>query len=717
MKKLILFPLCLIFIWSCNKKSMAKSKAKPNKLINSQSPYLLQHAYNPVAWFPWSDEAFEKAKKENKPIFLSIGYSTCHWCHVMEHESFEDSTVAELMNENFINIKVDREEMPEVDHLYMSVCQAMTGGGGWPLTIIMTPDKEPFFAGTYFPKVGRNKRPGMLQLIPSLANAWSSKQGEIQKSIDKIQDYLIRINTSTLGDEWDETIIRNAFSDYASRYDPDYGGFGRAPKFPSPHNLIFLLRYGKLYNETTSRSMVEKTLSKMRLGGIFDHIGLGFHRYSTDKRWFLPHFEKMLYDQALIAMAYIEAYQLTGSSEYANVADEIFTYILRDMTDSNGGFYSAEDADSEGEEGIFYVWSQEELINILGKKDGKTFTKIYGFNEYGNFHDEATGKLTGKNIPHFSIEKNLIAKSLGLSIKEFDSFIQSSRMKLFAEREKRVHPLKDDKILTDWNGLMIAALSLGGRVLDNDSYLRAAKNSAEYILKSLRNKNGRLMKRSRLGKAGLDPHIDDYAFMVWGLLNLYEATFEITFLESAINLTEIMIEDFIDENGGFFIGSKYSEKLLVRAKDSYDGALPSGNSVAVMNLFRIGRITGDGKWSEIADSTLRAFTVQAQKSPVGFSHMISAFMFDFKDPKEIVIVTNKDDSKTKDILKKIQLSYSPNTIILYKNILDAEKIENIAPWIKDHQPLGEKITYYVCKNRSCKQPTTSLDIALKYLNE
>ena len=717
MKKLILFPLCLILIWSCNKKSMPKSKTKPNKLINSQSPYLLQHAYNPVAWFPWSDEAFEKAKKENKPIFLSIGYSTCHWCHVMEHESFEDSTVAELMNQNFINIKVDREEMPEVDHLYMSVCQAMTGGGGWPLTIVMTPDKEPFFAGTYFPKVGRSKRPGMLQLIPSLANAWSSKQGEIQKSIDKIQDYLIRINTSTLGDEWDETIIRNAFSEYASRYDPDYGGFGRAPKFPSPHNLIFLLRYGKLYNETTSRSMVQKTLSKMRLGGIFDHIGLGFHRYSTDKRWFLPHFEKMLYDQALIAMAYIEAYQLTGSSEYANVADEIFTYVLRDMTDTNGGFYSAEDADSEGEEGIFYVWSQEQLINILGKKDGKTFTKIYGFNEYGNFHDEATGKLTGKNIPHFSIEKNLIAKSLGLNIKEFDSFIKSSRMKLFAEREKRIHPLKDDKILTDWNGLMIAALALGGQVLDNDSYLRAAKNSAEYVLESLRDKNGRLMKRSRLGKAGLDPHIDDYAFMVWGLLNLYEATFEITFLESAINLTEIMIEDFIDEDGGFFIGSKYSEKLLVRAKDSYDGALPSGNSVAVMNLFRIGRITGNEKWSEIADSTLRAFTVQAQKSPAGFSHMISAFMFDFKDPREIVIVTNKDDNKTKDILKKIQLSYSPNTIILYKNISDAEKIENIAPWIKDHQPLGEKITYYVCKNHSCKQPTTNLDIALKYLNE
>ena len=696
---------------------MSKSKPKPNKLINSQSPYLLQHAYNPVSWLPWDTEAFEKAKKENKPIFLSIGYSTCHWCHVMEHESFEDFTVAELMNKNFINIKVDREEMPEIDHLYMSVCQAMTGSGGWPLTIIMTPNKEPFFAGTYFPKVGRSNRPGMLQLIPSLANAWESKQDQIQTSINKIQDYLIRINTNNQGDDWEETIIRDAFSQYASRYDPDYGGFSKAPKFPSPHNLIFLLRYGKLYNENTSISMVKKTLSKMRLGGIFDHIGLGFHRYSTDKRWLLPHFEKMLYDQALIAMAYIEAYQLTGSSEYKTVAKEIFTYILRDMTDNNGGFFSAEDADSEGEEGTFYIWTQEELIETLGEKDGKIMSHIYNFKNIGNFHDEATGQLTGKNIPYFSVEKNLIAKSLDISINELDAFIESSRKKLFLQREHRTHPMRDNKILTDWNGLMIAALSLAGGVFSDDLYLEAAKNSAKYILKSHIDKNGRLMKRSRLGKAGINPIVDDYAFMVWGLLNLYEATSEVNFLKSAINLTEIMIEDFIDENGGFFIGSIYSEKLLVRAKNSHDGAVPSGNSVAVMNLFRIGRITGNNKWTEIANSTLRAFKEQAQNSPMGFSHMISGFMFDFKDPKEIVIVTNKNNNNTREILKKLQLSYIPNTIIIYKNISDKNKIDELAPWIKDHQPLGDKVTFYVCRNRTCKQPTTNLDIAIKYLNE
>ena len=696
---------------------MAKDSKHQNRLANSQSPYLLQHATNPVDWYPWGDEAFEKAKKENKPIFLSIGYSTCHWCHVMEHESFEDSTVAAQMNKYFVSVKVDREEMPEVDHLYMSVCQAMTGRGGWPLTIVMTPDKDPFFAGTYFPKQGRGKRPGMLQLIPSLANAWSTKQGEITKTIDRVQSYLTEVNTSSQGDEWDETMIRDAFSQYASRFDPDYGGFGKAPKFPSPHNLIFLLRYSKLFGDATGKTMVEKTLHQMRLGGVFDHIGLGFHRYSTDKRWFLPHFEKMLYDQAMISMAFLEAYQITNNENYANVAREIFTYVLRDMTDKDGGFYSAEDADSEGEEGIFYIWTQEELVKILGEDDGLKLAKTFGFIDGGNFFEEAGGHTTGNNIPYFQDDRETLAKNVDMSLDDFNAFIEKSRQKLFEVREKRIHPLKDDKILTDWNGLMIAALSQGGQVLGDEVYIDAAKNAVKFVLESLRDKNGRLMKRSRLGKAGLQPHLDDYSFMIFGLLNLYEATFDPSYLASALELTEIMIEDFSDKNGGFFIGSKDAEKLMIRAKDSYDGAIPSGNSVAALNLFRLGKITGNTKWTDLGYSTLKAFTDKAKQSPTGFAHMLTAFMFDFKNPKEVVLVGDSNDPETQKTISAIRKNYSPNKVILFKDVSNPDALLQVAPWTQDHVMINGSPTFYVCENFACKQPTTSLDLAMKYMNE
>ena len=717
MKKLILIYLCLIIIWNCDSKTMAKETKHQNRLADSQSPYLLQHASNPVDWYPWGDEAFEKAKEENKPIFLSIGYSTCHWCHVMEHESFEDSTVAAQMNEYFVSIKVDREEMPEVDHLYMSVCQAMTGRGGWPLTIVMTPDKEPFFAGTYFPKQGRGQRPGMLQIIPSLANAWSLKQTEIRGSINKIKDYLVQINTSVPGDDWDETIIKEAFSQYASRFDPDYGGFGKAPKFPSPHNLILLLRYSKLYDDPPALKMVETTLHYMRLGGVFDHIGLGFHRYSTDKRWFLPHFEKMLYDQAMLSMAYLEAYQLTGNEKYAQVAREIFTYVLRDMTHKEGGFYSAEDADSEGEEGVFYIWSKEELIEILGPEDGTRMAKIFGFSDNGNFRDEASGKSTGNNIPYFPRSKDELAKKSGMSLDEFDGFVEMSRQQLFDVREKRIHPLKDDKILTDWNGLMIAALALGGQVLDEPDYITAAERAAGFVEKNLRDKKGRLMKRYRLGKAGLSPHLDDYSFMVWGLLNLYEATFDTEYLARAIEFTDIMNKDFSDENGGFFIGSKDAEKLMVRAKDSYDGAIPSGNSVAVMNLFRLSKITGSTQWVDLADKALKAFTKQARNSPTGFAHMLTGFMFDLKDPKELVIVADGKTPETQELIQQIRGNYSPNKVVLFKDMSDPDPLTEIASWTKAHSMMDGKPTFYVCENFSCKRPTTNIKTVLNYLNE
>jgi len=453
-----------------------------NRLANSQSPYLLQHKNNPVDWYPWGKEAFEKAKKENKPIFLSIGYSTCHWCHVMEHESFEDKEVAKLMNDNFISIKVDREEMPEIDHLYMSVCQAMTGRGGWPLTVVMSPKKEPFFAGTYFPKTGRGNQPGMMELIPSLMNAWNNKQDDIQKTIKQVNEYLINSNTSVPGSNLDRNTLDNAFYDFKERFDNEFGGFGSAPKFPSPHNLIFLLRYYKIFDEKNALNMVTTTLDKMRLGGIFDHIGYGFHRYSTDKNWFLPHFEKMLYDQAMISMAYLEAFEATKDEKYAAIVEEIFSYVIRDMLNEEGGFFSAEDADSEGEEGTFYIWEFEEIINILGQGKGREFCDIFGIKQGGNFLDEATGQLMPKNIPH--LKQNLLehASINSLDITELQKSIESSRRILFSERKKRIHPLKDDKILTDWNGLMIASMARAGRVLDKQNYIDTAKRSAEFIL-------------------------------------------------------------------------------------------------------------------------------------------------------------------------------------------------------------------------------------------
>ena len=691
-------------------------KSNQNRLANSDSPYLLQHASNPVDWYPWSEEAFNIANNTNKPIFLSIGYSTCHWCHVMEHESFEDSLVAELMNKSFINIKVDREEMPEIDHLYMSVCQAMTGHGGWPLTIVMTPNKEPFFSGTYFPKDGTGNRPGMLQLIPAINNAWNTKQNEIQNTINQIKDYLKKTNSVPMQGEWDKEIINKAYSAYYKRFDDNNGGFGSSPKFPSPHNLMFLTKFSKSYMNPDALGMVLKTLDKIRDGGIFDHIGYGFHRYSTDEKWLVPHFEKMLYDQAMLSMAYLEAYQVTKEKKYAKVAEEIFTYVLRDMIDQRGGFYSAEDADSEGEEGKFYTWSTNQLLEILGEKDAEIMKKVYNFDDNGNFLDEATHQINGFNIPHISNSIADLSSEIGIPIDRLENIIEKNRKILFDNREKRTHPLKDDKILTDWNGLMIASLAYGGSVLNNINYINAAEKSAIFILENLKDNKGRLLKKYRNGKASFAPHIDDYSFMVWGLLNLYEATYKYQYLKEAIELSNIMVTDFWDnDGGGFFIGANESEKLIIRAKESYDGAIPSGNSVSVMNFNRISRFTGNTNWSELANKTLRAFTESSNKSPNGFGHMISAYMSTINKSKEIVVVGKIDQTETKEILKKIHSIYIPNRVIIFKNMNGKNNIEQIAGWTKPYSMLDSLPTIYVCENFSCKLPTNDWEVAKRHL--
>ncbi|MBT3762746.1 MAG: thioredoxin domain-containing protein [Candidatus Marinimicrobia bacterium] len=698
-------------IWSQPKSTKLNQKEQTvNRLAKESSPYLLQHKNNPVDWYPWGEEAFQKAAELNRPIFLSIGYSTCHWCHVMEHESFEDEQVAQLMNENFISIKVDREELPEIDHVYMSVCQAMTGRGGWPLTIIMTPEKEPFFAGTYFPKNGRFGRPGMMELLPSIADAWKNKHDELVQSANRINEFLQKSNKKELGDALNESILNEAFSQFESRYDKIHGGFGTQPKFPSPHNLIYLLRYHHMIGDKASLEMVEKTLQEMRLGGIFDHVGFGFHRYSTDKEWLVPHFEKMLYDQAMLAMAYTEAFQVTGNQDYKNTTEEILTYVQRDMTDVRGGFYSAEDADSEGEEGLFYLWTMEELKSLLGEEDAMFLHRIYNLDSSGNFKDEATGQFTGKNIFHLNapISNSMEAEK-----------ISTIREKLFDAREKRIHPIKDDKILTDWNGLMIAAFTKAGVAFQSKQYIEIAEKSAQFIFKNLTDDKGRLKKRYRKGKSGLDAHLDDYAFLVWGLLELYEATFNVHYLEKAVQLNEIMVDEFWNESsGGFYLGSNKTEKLIVRAMTGYDGAIPSGNSIATMNLLKLTRLTGEVKWAEMADKTFKVFSNEINQAPTGFISMVTAFLFESNHPKEIVIVGSGSDPVTVAALNRVKSEYNPTKVLLFKNTDDTKRqLSTLAKWTSTQETINNKTTFYVCQDFACKIPTTDIDQAFKFIHE
>ncbi|MFH1748282.1 MAG: thioredoxin domain-containing protein, partial [Planctomycetota bacterium] len=623
-----------------------------NRLVFEQSPYLLQHAHNPVDWYPWGQEAFQKARDEDKPIFLSIGYSTCHWCHVMERESFENPEVAELMNATFVNIKVDREERPDIDNIYMSVCQAMTGGG-WPLTIVMTPDKKPFFAGTYFPKEGRFGRPGMLDLVPRIRQSWKTRREELLDSAEKITAHVRSMSVGAAGAELGLDTLQAAYEQLAARFDAQHGGFGSAPKFPSPHNLTLLLRYWKRTGEERALNMVEKTLQGMRAGGMYDHLGFGFHRYSTDAEWLVPHFEKMLYDQALLVIAYVEAYQATGKEEYARTAREILTYVLRDMTAPEGGFYSAEDADSEGVEGKFYLWTRAEVLDVLGESDGDVFCRAFNIEPGGNFSNPHCPPQ--RNIPHHARPLADLARELDLSEEELRDRLETARQRLFEARERRIHPIKDDKILTDWNGLMIAALAKAARALDEPQYAVAAQRAADFVLTNLRDKHGRLLKRYRQGEAGLPAHLDDYAFMVWGLLDLYEANFEVRNLEAALGLTRAMLTHFWDESaGGLYFTAADGEDLLVRTKAVYDGAIPSGNSVAMLNLLRLGRITADAELEAKASAIGQAFSAQVSRMTSAHTQLLCALDFGVGPSFEVVIAGQPDAEDTKRMLRALR---------------------------------------------------------------
>jgi len=679
----------------------AKKGKTPNSLIGEKSPYLLQHVWNPVNWHPWGQEAFQKAKDEDKPIFLSIGYATCHWCHVMAHESFEDEEVARFLHNHFIAIKVDREERPDIDKIYMSVCQAMTGRGGWPLSIFMTPEGKPFFAGTYFPKLNRMGMTGLMDILNQIAVMWQKDRARILEAGDEITSAIKAHDSEKSGPVVRVDTLKTGHEKLAGTYDPKWGGFGTEPKFPTPHHLTFLLRWHKRSSDPNALKMVEKTLDEMRRGGIFDHIGFGFHRYSVDERWLVPHFEKMLYDQAMLAMAYIEAYQVTGKTKFGQVAREIFTYVLRDMTDPEGGFYCAEDADSEGKEGLFYVWTPAEVKKNLGEKLGGLFCRFYDINDVGNFED-------GHSIPHIPVDPQIFANKEGMDLKELESLLEDARVQLFVARKKRVHPLKDDKILTSWNGLMIAAFAKGYQVFGDQAYADAAVKAVDFIMKNLRTTDGRLLRRYRQGEAAYPGYLDDYAFLIWGLIELYEATFDVSCLEEAIALNQAMLDIFWDkQGGGLYFTGKGNETLITRSKEIYDGALPSGNSVAALNFLRLGRITGNPGLEQKAEQLTGAFSKEVASFPMAYTQLLVALDFMFGPTQEIVIAGDPSLEITQAMVNAVRKSFLPNKIVLlYPDGHEGQRLEGISPFVKNMYSIKGKSTAYVCQQYACKTPIT-----------
>jgi hypothetical protein len=698
---------------------------KKNHLESEPSPYLQQHVHNPVNWYPWEDEAFQKAREENRPIFLSIGYSTCHWCHVMAHESFEDEEVAKLMNETFVSIKVDREERPDIDGVYMQVAQMMTRRAGWPLTIIMTPDKEPFFAATYIPKETRFNTMGMMDLCRRIKELWESDQANIRQVIERVKGVLSNdevvyhgVDMSTK-DQLDLGAVDSAVKQLEGRFDEKKGGFGTPPKFPSPQNLLLLMRHWKRTKEERSLEMVLKTLVEMRRGGVYDQVGYGFHRYSTDDEWLLPHFEKMLYDQAGLMMAYTEAFQITQNGLFSDTVQEIAEYVLRDMTAPEGAFYSAENADSEGVEGKFYVWSQKEIQDILSQREAAIFGKVYGIERNGNFRDEATGEETGLNIPHMRFDSEDVAKEMSMEPSQVQQILDSAREKLFDAREHRVRPSRDDKILADWNGYMIAALAKAGTVINDSALVEKAEKAIEYVLSELKDKSNHLLHSLKRKNEGIPGFLDDYAFVIWGLIELYEATFKSDYLSEAKVLMDTLFEKFWDsEKGGFFFTAHDSEELLTRRKDIYDGAMPSGNSTALYNMIRLARLLGEPDLEQKAADMVGAFSSEIARMYSAHSMMLVGLDFALGKSYEVVLAGKKGDELLEDMVKEIRRRFIPNKVVLLRASEEQSKeITRLAPYTEFHNPVRGKATAHVCVDHNCRLPTNELSQMLEFLDE
>jgi uncharacterized protein YyaL (SSP411 family) len=622
------------------------------------------------------------------------------------------------MNDTFVSIKVDREERPDIDHIYMTVCQMMTGRGGWPLTIIMTPDKEAFFAETYLPKEGRFGKIGMLALIPQIKEIWMNRRTEAVQAASQVTASLRQISQDSSDTPLDLSAIDSAYEELHHRFDEVHGGFGSAPKFPTPHNLSFLLRYWKRTGNEHALTMVTKTLPALRCGGIYDHIGFGFHRYATDVRWLVPHFEKMLYDQALIALASIEAYQATGQSAYQKTAEEIFAYVLRDMTAPEGGFYSAEDAESEGEEGRFYVWTAEEIRKTLGDK-ADLMIKVFNVSKEGNYEDEVAHRKTGYNILYLKKPLHALSEELDIPYKALHKSVEEARKRLFAVREQRIHPHKDDKILTDWNGLMMTALAKGAQAFDASTYSKAAIRAADFVLGNMRRHDGRLLHRYRQGDVAIPAKLNDYAFLIWGLIALYEATFEVGYLQTALDLNRDLLTHFWDDNnGGFYVTADDDEKLLIRPKEIYDGALPAGNSVAMLNLIRLGRITGRYDLEEKAIQIGRAFSGTIAQSPSAHTQLMMALDYATGPSYEITVVGHPGRADTSAMVQALRKTFIPNKVVVFRPIAaEASDITRIAEFTKNHVAIDDKATAYVCRNHACIEPTTDIHKMLSFLTQ
>ena len=671
----------------------------PNKLIDETSPYLQQHAHNPVDWHPWGPEALQRAQDEGKPILLSIGYAACHWCHVMEHESFEDPEIAAVMNRHFVSIKVDREERPDLDSIYMQAVVALTGRGGWPMTLFLTPDLRPFYGGTYFPPEDRGGMPGFRRVLESMADVYESRRLDTLESAEKLIAHLQQQNApaqSGVTPLLAETLGR-AYQRLAPELDTVHGGFGDAPKFPQPATLEFLLRHSVRVADQVPRVMVDLTLDRMARGGIYDHLGGGFHRYATDAAWLVPHFEKMLYDNALLVRLYLHGYQATGVQRYRRVAQETLDYLLRDMRDPAGGFYSSQDADSEGEEGIFYVWSKQEVVTLLGREEGELFSRYYGVTEAGNFE--------GANILNIPTEPEKLAEELGMPLEELESTVARGAARLHEVRRGRVWPARDEKVLTAWNGMMLAALAEAAAILGRGDYLDAAKATAGFLLEALR-RDGRLLRTYRDGQAKLNGYLEDYAYLIDGLVSLYEASGEERWSSEAVTLADAMLELFWDPGQGvFFDTGRDHETLIVRPRDIQDGAVPSGSSTAVMCLLRLGVLTGKPEYRNRAGEALRSVRDLMAGAPGGFGNWLSGLDLYLSTPKEIVIVGPRAHPGTVALLGEVHRRFLPNKVLVLSESGD-EDGESANPLLEGRYMIDGRPTAYVCENFACQMPVT-----------
>ncbi|MDX2044289.1 MAG: thioredoxin domain-containing protein [Acidobacteriota bacterium] len=689
----------------------AQPDAEPkftNRLIDETSPYLLQHAHNPVDWHAWNDEALELARREDKPILLSIGYSACHWCHVMAHESFENEPIARLMNDNFINIKVDREERPDLDTIYMNAVMMMNGHGGWPMTVFLTPDGVPFYGGTYYPPTDRGGMPGFPRILISIAEAYQAKRSEIAESAQSILSELKQMEAVKPAEgELSHEITDHAANNLLRMLDPVQGGFGRAPKFPPSMTLTFLLRQYARTKDQAALEAVELTLQKMANGGMYDQLGGGFHRYSVDERWLVPHFEKMLYDNALLARVYLDAFLVTGNEFYKRIATETLDYVRREMLDASGGFYSSQDADSEGEEGKFFVWSLKEVEALLGEQDAKLFCRYFDVTEYGNFEDN--------NILHVDVAVESIARLMRVSVEELNAAIARGKQILFEAREHRIKPFRDEKMLTAWNGLMLRSFAEAARALNRSDYLQVATNNANFLLRELK-RNGRLLRTHKDGESKLNAYLEDYAYLADGLLSLYEATFDLRWFQEAQALIETMIEQFADnEEGGFFFTSADHEKLIARTKDWYDNATPGGNSVAAHVLLRFALLTGIESYRHQAEQILKLLKSAMMRSPSAFGHLLCALDTLLASPYEIAIVGSPESAETQAMIAEIFSRYLPNKVVALATVGN-DPAATAIKLLEHRQQVEAKPTAYVCRNFYCQSPVTDSKKLTEQLN-